>query len=65
MAYIEIYEVVESSMDMVDLLGHIATKIKEGYTSGVKPTWTLFGATGSSIGEDLQAKNGAPGAVKT
>lgn len=41
---IEIDEVVDSGTDMVDLLNHIATKIKEGFTSGYHPGWTLFDA---------------------
>lgn len=39
---IEITEEVESTYDMVDLLNTIATKVKEGYTSGYYPHWQLI-----------------------
>lgn len=40
---IEITEEVESVEEMVDLLNTIATKVKEGYTSGYYPHWELTG----------------------
>ena len=64
---IEIDEVVDSGLDMVDLLNYIATKIKDGYTSGHHPSWTLFGSTSElKLRGSITSENGtALGAVKT
>lgn len=43
MIKLEIYEEVASVSDLVDLLNEIATKVKEGYTSGYHPGWKLVG----------------------
>lgn len=41
MIKIEILEEVADSMAMVDLLNHIATMVKQGYTSGFYPHWAI------------------------
>lgn len=41
MIKIEIHDEVEDEMAMVDLLNHIATLVKEGYTSGINPNWDI------------------------
>lgn len=41
MIRIEITEEVADAMAMVDLLNHIATLVKEGYTSGYYPHWQI------------------------
>lgn len=38
---IKISEEVENAEAMVDLLNEIATKVKEGYTSGYYPHWEI------------------------
>lgn len=43
MIKIEIHEEVSNAEEMVDLLNEIATKVKEGYTSGYHPGWTISG----------------------
>lgn len=43
MITIEIHEEVATSMDLVDLLNHIATMVKSGHTSGFSPGWKLVG----------------------
>lgn len=56
-----IHEEVEDTEAVVDLLNHIATKVKEGYTSGYHPGWELKGETGIECGcNDSACKKQGP-----
>lgn len=43
MRTIVIDEELETSDDFIYVLEHIAGQIREGYTSGIEPSWTLEG----------------------
>lgn len=43
MLKIDIHEEVDDAGELVDLLNHIATLVKEGYTSGHYPRWSITG----------------------
>lgn len=40
---IHIEEEMADATEVVDVLNGIATLVKEGYTSGISPTWDLIG----------------------
>jgi hypothetical protein len=51
MLTIEITEETIDTGDMIDVLERIVTLVKQGYTSGVEPSWSLKGEEGTKNDE--------------